>query len=320
MKKPVIIDCDPGIDDAVALFIAFQADNLDIKAITTVCGNVGIEKTTNNALKLVEYTGQNIKVARGASRPVFKNPVNAEFVHGKSGLGNMVIPEARASLYCKNAYDTIYEEAVKCDGKLNIIAIGPLTNIALTLMKYPDIKNRISHITLMGGSAGLGNDTPSAEFNMFADPEAARIVFNSGIDITMVGLDATHRAVAEEKDLMEIQSYNNKPSDFTAQCLFGYMEFGKKYGAKGAILHDPAAVAAVMDGSLIKTEYLHVDVETKGEFTSGKTVVDIYRVTGKRPNVHVAFDIDRDRFIKLVKESLKKYGTFECVSAAKKGV
>ncbi len=308
MKKPVIIDCDPGIDDAVALFIAFQADNLDIKAITTVSGNVGIERTTNNALKLVEYAGQNIKVARGASKPIFKETVNAEFVHGKSGLGNMVIPEARASIYSKNAYDTIYEEALKYDGKLHIIALGPLTNIALTLMKYPDIKNRISHITLMGGSVGLGNDTPSAEFNIYADPEAARIVFNSGIDITMVGLDVTHRAIASEDDLQEIQSYSNNPSDFTAKCLFGYMDIAKRYGVKGAMLHDPTAVAAVIDESIIKTQHLHVDVETKGEFTSGKTVVDIYRVTGKEPNVHVALDIDRDGFISLVKESLKKYG------------
>lgn len=308
MKKPVIIDCDPGIDDAVALFIAFAAENLDIRAITSVAGNVNIDKTTNNALKLVEYVGYNVKVTRGASRPINKEPVTAEHVHGKSGLGNMVIPEAKGSIYYKNAYDTIYEEALNCEGKLHIIALGPLTNIALTLMKYPDIKNKISHITLMGGSAGLGNDTPSAEFNIYADPEAAKIVFESGIDITMVGLDATHKALAMEDDLREILSYNNGPSDFTGRCMLSYLDFAKKYGFKGAVLHDPAAVAAVIDESLIKTQYLHVDVETKGEFTSGKTVVDIYRVTGKKPNVHVALDIDRDRFINLVKESLKKYG------------
>lgn len=308
MKKPVLIDCDPGIDDAVALFIAFKADNLDIRAITSVSGNVGIDKTTNNALKLIEYAGADVKVARGASRPINREPFTAEFVHGKTGLGNMIIPEAKGSLFHKNAYDTIYEEAVKCDGKLHIIALGPLTNIALTLMKYPDIKTKISHITLMGGSAGLGNDTPAAEFNIYADPEAAKIVFESGIEITMVGLDVTHKALAMEEDLKEIISYNNGPSDFTGRCMLSYLEFVKKYGFKGALLHDPSAVAAVIDESLIKTQYLHVDVETRGEFTSGKTVVDIYKVTGKKPNVHVALDIDRDRLINLVKESLKKYG------------
>lgn len=308
MRKPVIIDCDPGIDDAVALFIAFAAENLDIRAITSVAGNVNIDKTTNNALKLVEFLGKDVKVARGASRPISKEPVTAEHVHGISGLGNMVLPEAKGSVYSKNAYDTIYEEALSCEGKLHIIALGPLTNIALTLMKYPDIKNKISHITIMGGSVGLGNDTPAAEFNIYADPEAASVVFSSGIDVTMVGLDATHKALAMADDLKEIQSYNNGPSDFTAKCMFAYLDFAKQYGINGAVLHDPAAVAAAIDETLIKTRYLHADVETKGEFTSGKTVVDIYEVTGKKPNVHVALDIDRDRFINLVKELLKKYG------------
>jgi pyrimidine-specific ribonucleoside hydrolase len=308
MKKPVIIDCDPGIDDAVALFIAFAADNLDIRAITTVAGNVGIEKTTNNALKLVEYIGKSVRVARGASRPIMKEPVTAEEVHGSSGLGNMVIPEAKGSTYYKNAYDTIYEEAINYKGELQIIALGPLTNIALTLMKYPDIRKKISNITLMGGSIGLGNCTPSAEFNIYADPEAAKVVFGSGIDITMVGLDATHKALAFEEDIREILSLNNGPSEFTGKCMLSYLEFYRRHGFKGAALHDPSAVAAVIDESLLKTQYLYVNVETKGEFTSGKTVVDIYRVTGKKPNVHVAVDIDRDRFINLVKELLKKYG------------
>lgn len=308
MKKPVIIDCDPGIDDAIALFIAFASENLDIRAITTVAGNVNVDKTTNNALKLVELLDKDVRVAKGAERPILKEPVNAEHVHGKSGLGDMILPEPKKGLYSKNAYDTIYEEAIKCEGKLDIIALGPLTNIALTLMKYPDIKNKIAHLTIMGGSAGLGNVTPTAEFNIFVDPEAAKVVFDSGIDITMVGLDATRKAIATEEDLKEINSFNNTASTFTAKSMFSYMDFAKIYGVKGAILHDPAAVAAAIDESLIKTQYLHVDVETKGEFTSGKTVVDIYQVTGKKPNVHVALDIDRDRFINLVKESLKSYG------------
>lgn len=307
MKKPVIIDCDPGIDDAVALFIAFAADNLDIRAITSVAGNVNIDKTTNNALKLVELLGKNVKVSRGASQPISKKPVTAEHVHGKSGLGDTVLPEPKAGIYCKNAYDTIYEEALCCEGKLHIIALGPLTNIALTLMKYPDLKDKIAHITLMGGAAGIGNVTPTAEFNIYADPEAAKVVFNSGIGITMVGLDATHKAIISEEELKEILAYGNTPSNFTAKSMLSYMDIAKNYGITGAVLHDPAAVAAVIDESLITTKYLHVDIETKGEFTSGKTVVDIYQVTGKKPNAHVAFDIDRDRFINLVKGLLRKY-------------
>lgn len=307
MRRPVIIDCDPGVDDAVALFMALAADNLEVRAITSVAGNVSIDKTTKNALKLVEYAGRNVKVARGASRPISKEPITAEHVHGVSGLGKMVIPEPQNEIYHKNACDTIYEEALLLGGELEIIALGPLTNLAMTLMKYPDIKNKIKQVTIMGGSAGMGNDTPAAEFNICADPEAAKILFESGIAITMVGLDATNKAMIMEEELQEILSYNNKPAEFTAKSMLNFLDFCRSYGFEGAVLHDPAAVAAAIDGSLIKTRHLHVDVETKGEFTKGKTVVDIYMVTGKEPNIHVALDIDRERFINLVKGLMKKY-------------
>lgn len=308
MKKPVIIDCDPGIDDAIALFMAFATEKLDVRAITTVAGNVNLEKTSKNALKLAEYAGYSVKVARGASKPITRELVTAEFIHGESGLVNMVFPEPTERFYHKNAYDTIYEEAINCENKLHIIALGPLTNIAITLLKYPDIKKKLNHITVMGGSTELGNHTPAAEFNIYVDPEAAKIVFESGVPITMVGLNVTSKAYATEEDLKEILSYNNKPSEFVAKSLMPLLDFFEKLDFGGVPLHDPAAMAAVIDESLLKTKLLHVDIETRGDVTRGKTVVDVYGVTGKRPNVNVAFNIDREKFINLLKGLMKKYG------------
>lgn len=307
MKKPVIIDCDPGIDDAIAIFMALVSDNLDVRAITTVAGNVCVDRTTNNALKLVEYVGSDVKIAKGAAEPLSGKRINAEFVHGESGLGMFKIPDSSKQIYYKNAYDTIYEEALNLEGKLQIIALGPLTNIAIAILKYPDIKSKIEHITLMGGSAGYGNHTPAAEFNIYADPEAAKIVFDSGIPITMVGLDATNKAYLTEEDLIELKSLNNRAAEFTACTMMEFLKFCRKYGYEGALMHDPTAVAVVLDESFIKKQYLRVDIETKGEFTRGKTVVDIYRISGKKPNADVVLDLDRSKFVELIKEVLKKY-------------
>lgn len=307
MKKPVIIDCDPGIDDAIALFLAFASENLDVKAITTVAGNVILEKTSKNALKISEYAGYNVKVARGASKPLMRELITAEFIHGESGLGSITLLEPVRAFYHKNAYDTIYEEATSCEGKLHIIALGPLTNIAITLLKYPDIKEKINHITVMGGSTELGNSTPVAEFNIYVDPEAAKIVFNSGIPVTMVGLNVTNTAYITTEDLEEISTYKNKVSDFVVKSLSPLFKFFEKIDFPGVPLHDPAVVASVIDENILETKFLRVDVETKGEFTRGKTVVDVYGVTNKAPNVNVALKINRERFIALFKELVKRY-------------
>lgn len=307
MKKPVIIDCDPGIDDAIAIFMALASDKLNVRAITTVAGNVSIDKTTNNALKLTEYIGCDVKIAKGASEPLSSKKVHAEFVHGESGLGMFKIPNALKQIYYKNAYETIYEEALIFEDKLQIIALGPLTNIAITILKYPEVKSKIHQITLMGGSVGYGNHTPAAEFNIYADPEAAKIVFESGIPITMVGLDATNKAYLTEEDLIEIKSFNNRASEFTFCTMMEFLKFCRKYGYNGALMHDPTAVAVVLDDSFIKKQHLHVDIETKGEFTRGKTVVDIYKISGKEPNAYVVLDVDRSKFVEIVKGLLKKY-------------
>lgn len=308
MKRPVIIDCDPGVDDAVAVFMALAAENLDVRAITAVAGNQTLEKTSINALKLVDYAGFDIPVAKGASKPLLRELVTAAHVHGETGLGGIALPEPKRSFSSKNACDTIYEEALRSGQKLLIVALGPLTNIAVTLLKYPDIKERVERIILMGGSCGCGNDTPAAEFNIYADPDAAKIVFESGLPITMVGLDVTHKALIYPEENNEIALFNNGITRIAEKLLDHMIRFCGKHGFPGAVMHDPLAVAYAIDPDVMKTEKYHVDIETKGMYTSGKTVVDIYHVTGKEPNIDVGMDIDRGRFASLFKRLMMSYG------------
>lgn len=307
MKIPVIIDTDPGIDDALALFLAFSSEKLDIRAVTSVGGNIPLEKTTKNSIDLVSYIGANTKVAKGAAGPILRKLHTAEYVHGETGLHSVVLPDGNIKLYEKSAWDTIYEEAVKCEGKLNIIALGPLTNIAIALMKYPDLVHKIERITLMGGACYIGNTTPSAEFNIYVDAESADMVFKSGIDIIMVGLDATHKALISDEDIEHITSDKNRVCETVKGFFQCCSKICKLYGLEGAIVHDALAVAAVIEPSIITGHKYYVAVETKGELTYGKTVVDIYNVSKNKPNAEVAMDVDRERFVEMFREMMKSY-------------
>jgi len=308
MSIPVIIDCDPGLDDAVALFMAFASEELDIKAVTAVAGNQTIDKTSKNARDIVAYAGKKCKVSAGASKPLVRELVTAAFVHGDTGLKNIVLPPAGFDFSEEKPYDIIYGEALKNEGKLHIIALGPLTNIATALLLHPDIKDKVGHITLMGGSCYVGNHTPAAEFNIFADPEAAKIVFESGIALTMVGLDVTNRAMILENEINEFLNLGNRVAHTVGEILLSSLDFVRKFGFEGVPMHDPFAMAGVIEPDLIKTGEYHVDVETKGSYTSGKTVVDVYNVRGLRPNAAVGIDLDREGFVNLLKRLLKKYG------------
>lgn len=307
MKIPVIIDTDPGIDDALALFLAFSSEKLDIRAVTSVGGNIPLEKTTKNSIDLVSYIGANTKVAKGAAGPILRKLHTAEYVHGETGLHSVVLPDGNIKLYEKSAWDTIYEEAVKCEGKLNIIALGPLTNIAIALMKYPDLVHKIEKITLMGGACYIGNTTPSAEFNIYVDAESADMVFKSGIDIIMVGLDATHKALISDEDIEHITSDKNRVCETVKGFFQCCSKICKLYGLEGAIVHDALAVAAVIEPSIIEKHKYYVAVETKGELTYGKTVVDIYNVTKNKPNAEVAMDVDREGFVEMFRGMMKSY-------------
>ncbi|GAA0728427.1 pyrimidine-specific ribonucleoside hydrolase RihA [Clostridium malenominatum] len=307
MKIPVIIDTDPGVDDAIALFLAFSSDKLDIKAITSVGGNIPLCKTTKNALDLVDYIGKNTIVSKGAEGPILRKLETAEWVHGESGLASVVLPESNIKLQEKSAWDVMYDEAVKQEGKLNIITLGPLTNVAMALIKYPDLKDKVEKITMMGGACYIGNTTPAAEFNIYVDAEAADIVFKSGIPITMVGLDATHKSCIYENEITEIVNVNNRVSQVVKELFQSCLRVCKYFNLDGAIVHDALAVAAVIDPSIIYKEDHYVTIETKGELTYGKTVVDIYNVTKNKANAEVALGVDREKFIEMFKGMMKVY-------------
>ncbi|WP_125154616.1 nucleoside hydrolase [Clostridium rectalis] len=307
MIKPVIIDTDPGIDDALALFLAFSSNKLDIRAITTVAGNQTIEKTTKNALDIVDYIGKNVKITKGANKPLCKELVTAEWVHGETGLCSVVLPPSKLHLEEKKAWDIIYEEAIKAEGKLNVIALGPLTNIAITLIKYPEIKDKIQRITLMGGACYGGNSTPVAEFNIYTDVEAADTVFKSGVPITMVGLDATKNAIVYKDEVDKICTMENNLSSIIKKLFYESLRVCKTFNLEGAVMHDALAVAAVIEEDIIERLKYYVAIETKGTFTRGKTVVDVDKVTKVKANAEVAFSVKRDKFLKLLKDMMNSY-------------
>ncbi len=307
-KRPVIIDCDPGIDDALGIFLALASDEMEVVGISTVAGNVPVEQTALNALKIVELAGFNVEVSRGATDPLFSRRETAEFVHGGNGIGDVVLPEPRGKISDRKPFEMIYQNAQKHNGNLELIATGPLTNVAETLLLYPDLSQMIKRIWIMGGAAGSGNRSPAAEFNIFADPYAASVVFKGGIPITMCGLDVTNRALLYEDDIDRLASFGNVVSEKAALMLKWYLGFYKSFGFAGVAMHDPFTVAAAIDSSLIKTKNLYVDIETEGEYTFGKTVVDKYGVTPNRPNTDIALELDNEKFKTLFEKLMKSYG------------
>lgn len=307
MRKPVIIDCDPGHDDAIALLLAFASDKIDVKAVTIVAGNQTLEKTLNNALKVLSFANIDVPVAKGFEKPLMRDLIIAPEVHGESGLDGPELPEPTLKPSDSSAIELIAKVLRESDEKVTIIPTGALTNIARFLLCYPELKDKIERISLMGGACFGGNWTPAAEFNILVDPEAADIVFKSGIPITMCGLDVTHKALIYAEDIERIRSLGGKVAVMVSELLDFFSEFHLDTGFEGSPLHDPCAVAWVIDPSIIETKKLNVAIETKGQHTLGATVVDYYDVLGKEKNVDVAFDIDRERFVDMLVEAMKYY-------------
>jgi pyrimidine-specific ribonucleoside hydrolase len=302
---PVILDVDPGHDDAVAIMLACGAPDLELLAVTTVAGNVPLEKTTRNALRVLSLIGHtDVPVAAGASSPLRRPLHTAEDIHGESGLDGPEVPDASFEPDRRAATDLIADTLKEAPEPVTLIPTGPLTNVATFLREYPELKERVARISLMGGSIGLGNTTPAAEFNVYVDPEAAREVFESGLPITMSGLDVTHQAdagPAEREALREL----GRIGIVVAELLeFFAANYERTFGFDAPPLHDPVAVAAVMEPSLLKTRPMRVDVECESELTRGKTVCDLYSVTGKAPNAEVGVRLDREGFFDLLYRTL----------------
>lgn len=291
-KIPIIIDTDPGIDDAVAIGVALFHKKLDVKLLSTIAGNVSVEKTTNNALKLVEFFDKDIPVAKGADKPLCIPYEDSSHIHGESGMGGYEFPEPKKAIHPQHAVNAIRETIMNSEEKVTLVPIGPLTNIALFLTLYPECKSRIERIVLMGGSASAGNHTPTAEYNIFADPEAAKIVFASGLDITMVGLDVTSKATLTPDNVETIRDLNE-----TGRMMYSMFQHYRGGSLKtGLKMHDLCAIAYIVNPELFKTQVCFVDVETSGTYTAGTTIVDLKNRYHREPNATVCLDIDVDAF------------------------
>jgi inosine-uridine nucleoside N-ribohydrolase len=303
MPTPILIDCDPGHDDAIALLLALASPELELVGVTTVSGNQTVEKTTANALKVLEFVGRgDLPVARGADRPLVRERFVAAYVHGESGLDGPALPEPERGPVEEHAVDFLAERAAGA----TLVAVGPLTNVGLLLARHPGA--RPERIVLMGGAIAEGNVTPAAEFNIWADPEAAARVFESGLDVTMVGLDVTHRALLLPEHAERLRAAG-RTGTMVAELLDFYGEFHRAtYDWPGSPIHDAVAVAHVLERGLVETAHRHVAVETGSELCRGRTVVDLWRRTGNEPNAHVAVEIDVDGFIELLLERLASLG------------
>ncbi len=308
MKKiPVIIDCDPGLDDVVALLMAGRNDKIDLKAVTVVGGNQTLEKVGKNTLKLLSFAEIHVPVGFGFRGPIVREPVIAPEVHGDDGIYGLMLPETKLKSSDLHAVDLIAETLIKSEEKITIIAMGPLTNIAIFLKKFPELKDKIEKISLMGGAINGGNCTPSAEFNIYVDPEAADIVFKAGIPIIMSGLDVTQKANVLQEDIEKIKEIDNKLAKFLGQILEKLVSYHKTTYFNGCHLHDPVALIAVTNPEMIKTKALHVEVELQGKHTRGMTVANEAKRFNQNPNADVGFHIDKEAFVKEIINSIKKY-------------
>ena len=312
MTKKIILDCDPGHDDAVAIMLAAASSEIEILGITCVGGNSGLNNTVNNALKvctLIERT--DLKIYSGANKPIHYDLFTAEYVHGKTGLdkkGDPIILNSNYNIQEQNAIDFIIETCKSTSDQIYLCPTGPLTNIALSLQKDPLIKNKIKEIVFMGGAAMcLGNTTPSAEFNIYVDPHAANIVLNSGIAITMMGLDVTHKVNVNDSIINSIKSNNNKASIFFSDLMNFYSRFHRDlYKSNESPLHDPCVIAYLFNHKLFQGKKVHVQVEEKSELTRGETVVDWLGVKKLQPNCNVITEADSETFFKILKNELSK--------------
>ncbi|MCX0434840.1 pyrimidine-specific ribonucleoside hydrolase RihA [Aeromonas veronii] len=310
MALPVILDCDPGHDDAIALILALASPELKVLAVTTSAGNQTPDKTLNNALRILTLLGRDdIPVAVGAPKPLARELIIADNVHGESGLDGPKLPDPAFAPQAMTGLELMAKCLRESPQPVTLVPTGPLTNIALLLAAHPELKPKIARIVLMGGAAGAGNWTPAAEFNIYVDPEAADMVFKSGIPITMCGLDVTHEAQVMDEDIERVRAITNP----VAQCVAGLLDFfmiyhrDPKWGFAGAPLHDPCTIAWLLAPELFHGVECRVDIETRGEHTVGMTVVDRYGLTGKPANALVLLGLDRPGFIDLLVTRLRAF-------------
>ena len=311
MPRKIIIDTDPGQDDAVAILLALASpEDLEVLGITAVAGNVPLALTAKNARKVCEVAGRpDVKVYAGCDRPLAHTLVTAEHVHGKTGLDGPDLPEPEMPLQQGHAVDFLIDTLrSEPAGTVTLCPLGPLTNIATALQKAPDIAGRVREIVLMGGAYfQVGNITPAAEFNIYVDPEAAEIVFKSGIPIVVMPLDVTHKALVTAPRNEAFRNLGTEPGRIVAEWTDFFERFDKeKYGSAGAPLHDPTVIAYLLNPDLFRGRHINVEIETGSALTRGMTVADWWRVTDRAPNALFMGDIDADGFFALLTERIAR--------------
>jgi pyrimidine-specific ribonucleoside hydrolase len=307
--RRVLLDCDPGHDDAIALLLALGRPEWTVESVSIVAGNTVLPNAVRAALQVLTVAGRtDVPVRAGCDAPLERALRTAAHVHGESGLEGPVLPEPAVAAQPGHAVDWLAQRlatARDTGEPVEVCATGPLTNLGAVLRRDATLAHGISRLVLMGGAVTEGNITPSAEFNIWVDPEAAAAVFDADCDVTMIGLDVTHRAILPTARFQELRDIGTPVGTLAADLCDFFLRFHRStYGFDGVPIHDAVAVAALLDPTLVETRHLRVDVETASQHCDGRTVVDLWSVTGREPNTHVGFDIDRDRFLDLMISSI----------------
>ena len=307
MKK-VIIDCDPGVDDAIALLLAFASPELEILGIITVAGNVSLPFTEKNARKICELAKRDdIKVYAGCPRPIMRSLETARHVHGETGLQGVELPEPQMPLQSQHGVEFLIKTLMQASEPITLATLGPLTNLAIALIQAPQIIPKIQEVVLMGGATSQGNVTASAEFNLYVDPHAADIVFTSGLSLTMIGLDVTHKVLTTPERLQKIRAIATPVSAAAAAMLGRYGAYDvEKYGMLGSPLHDPCVIAYLIQPELFVGRNLHVAIETTSELTMGRSIVDLWQSGHHAPNAYVIQQADDEGFYSLLTHRLSE--------------
>ncbi|XGV97983.1 MAG: nucleoside hydrolase [Leptolyngbya sp. BL-A-14] len=310
VATPIIIDCDPGADDAIALFLALAfPEQLNVLGITTVAGNVPLSLTQKNARSLCELMGKtDLPVYAGCPRPLLRSLTTSEEVHGQTGLGGIDLPDPQMPLQTQHAVDFLIETLLRSTEKITLATLGPLTNVAVAMIKAPAICQYIQEIVMMGGALTQGNVTPSAEFNLYVDPHAAHVVATAGVPLTIIGLDVTHQAIATPERLKAIRAMNSPVSAATVSLLDHYGTHDmQRYEIPGPPLHDPCVIAYLLQPSLFTGNQAYVAIEITSELTMGRTVIDRWHVTNHPPNANVIETIEAEGFYQLLTRAIAKY-------------
>ena len=307
-KMKIILDCDPGHDDAVALMLAGKNPKIDLMAVTVVAGNQTLEKTVRNALNLVQYLDLDVPVYAGCPMPMVRQRKVAGDIHGESGLDGPVFPALHRQAEAEHAVNYLTRTLMASDGDITVVTTGPMTNLGMALRMEPRIAQKIRRIVLMGGSVGYGNVTPAAEFNMWADAEAARICFTAGVPMTMVGLDVTRKVLCYPHIVQRMEAVGNKAGTLFAQMMGHFCRAQKEvFGFDGGPLHDPVTIASLIDPDLLTLQSMNVRIEIKGEESYGRTNCDSFDYLHLPHTADVAVDIDVERFWDIIEEELRRY-------------